>query len=130
PYTTLFRSRGNRFRLLDDAAVKNRRGSRRLKTDHGRKRLGFSRVAIRAVTGPGRGDVSRVAERKKMEIGRVAEFVDNFEGRGFLSGDPIGIDRVHDREIVALPEFAHDPQRVIEVARDRDDLSAVCESLD
>src|SRR5947209_3127671 len=79
--------RGNCFRLFDDAAKENRRGPGCLKTDHRRKRPGFSRVAVFAITCPVRGDVSRVTERKKMEIGRVAEIVDNFEGRRFLSGD-------------------------------------------
>ena len=103
--------------------------SRRLKTEHGGKRARFSRVAVLAITGPVCGNVSGVAERKEMEFGRVAEFVNDFESGCFLSGDSIRIDRVHDREIVALPKFAHDPERVIEVAIDGDDFGAVSESL-
>ncbi len=65
-----------------------------------------------------------------MQIGRVSEIVDYFERGGFLSGDAIWIDGVHDREIVARAEPAHDAQRVVEVAFDGDDFSAVRESLE
>src|ERR1700731_2317008 len=85
--------RGNRFRLLHDATVENRRGPGGLETDHGGGRSRFPRVAILAITGPVRGDVSGIAERKKMEIGRVSEFVNDFEGGCFLSSDSIRIDR-------------------------------------
>ena len=64
-----------------------------------------------------------------MKRGRVIKKVDHFERGRLLSGDAIGIDRIHDGEIVALAQVAHDAQRIVEVAFDRDDLCAVNESL-
>ena len=82
-----------------------------------------------AITRPIGRDISRIAHRQNVNVRRITEIIDDFEGGRCLSGDAIGIDRIHDREIFAFPELAHDAQRVIEVSLDRDDFGAVGESL-
>jgi hypothetical protein len=64
-----------------------------------------------------------------VEIRRVAQVVHDFKRRCFLSRDSIRIDRVNDGEIVALAEFPHDNQRVIEIAFDGNDFGAVGKRL-
>ena len=64
-----------------------------------------------------------------MKIGRVAQFIDNFKCGRLLSCDPVRINGIHDREFAGLAQFAHDSQRVIEIAVDRDDFRSVSKSL-
>ena len=64
-----------------------------------------------------------------MEIRRVAENVDNFEGSGLLAGDPIRVDRIYNGKIAGLAELTHESQCVVKIAIDRDDLSSVSKSL-
>jgi len=65
-----------------------------------------------------------------MKIRRVAEIVDDFKGGRLLAGDAIRINRVHNGELVVLAEFAHNSERIIKVAVNRDNLRAVRECLD
>ena len=39
-----------------------------------------------------------------MKLRRFAQLIDDLEGGGFLTRDPIGIDRIHDREIIPLAQ--------------------------
>ena len=64
-----------------------------------------------------------------MKIGRIAQFIDNFKCGRFLSCDPVRINGIHDRKIAGLVQFAHDLQRVIEIAVNRDSLRSIGKSL-
>src|SRR5882724_11565445 len=63
-----------------------------------------------------------------MDVGRIAQYIDNFKRSGLLPGDAVGIDRIDDNKFVA--ELTYDSQRVIKVAIDRDNPGSVSESLD
>ena len=64
-----------------------------------------------------------------MDVGRVAERVDDLEGAGLLSLDPERVDRVHDHDRRASGKLAHDLERDVEVAAHLEDLGAVHERL-
>src|SRR6266699_905699 len=85
--------------------------------------------AILAVSRPIRSDVSGVANRQQVKIGRFVHFIDNLERRGLLSRDPVWIDGIYNGEIAAFAELAHDSQGGIKIAIDRDDSCSVNEIL-
>ena len=60
-----------------------------------------------------------------MKIGGITKVIDNFECGGLLSCDPVRINGIHDRKIAPFAQFAHDSQRVIEVAVNRDDFRSI-----
>ena len=64
-----------------------------------------------------------------MKIGGIAQCIDNLKSRGFLSGNPIRINRIDDCKIAALAKLAHDSKRVVKVAVNRNDLCAIGKSL-
>ena len=47
-----------------------------------------------------------IPDRQEMQIRRVAQLFDDLKRGRLLARDPVGIDRVHDREIVPLPRAA------------------------
>ena len=49
---------------------------------------------VLAVAPPVRGDVAGVADGQEVDVGRVAERVDDLERRRLLALDPVGVDRV------------------------------------
>src|SRR5215475_15859035 len=81
------------------------------------------------VTCPVRRDVSGVAHRQQMKIRRLAHFIDNLEYGGLLARDPIRIYRIHDGKMTAFAKLPDDPQRVIEIAINRDNFRSVREGL-
>ena len=64
-----------------------------------------------------------------MDIGRVAEGLDDFKRGGLLSFEAEGIDRIDDGDGLRLADLAHEPQCVVEVPFDGDDFAAIHESL-
>src|SRR4051812_48873463 len=65
-----------------------------------------------------------------MQVWRCSQILHHFEGGAHLAGNSIRVDRVHDYELPALPEFLDDRERVIEVAVDRDHFGAISKRLD
>ena len=122
--------RGNGLRLLHDVVEKNRRGTGRLESGHARQLRGPAELVEFAVALPVSRDVAGVADRQNVDIRRVAQFLDDFEGRRFLSFDPERIDRVDDLETPVGAEFTHQPQGIIKVAADGDDFGPVNKSLE
>ena len=82
-------------------------------------------VFVLAETGPIGGDVPRVAHRQAQPIGGVPQRVANLEGRRFLPLDAVGIDGVDQRDGVAVGDFHHHRQGVVEGAFDLHYLRAV-----
>ena len=76
------------------------------------------------------GDVPRIADGEDMDVGSVAEFLDDLKGSGLLTLDAVGIDRVDDGEVTGLTEFADETEGVVEVAPDGDDGRPVDIGLD
>ena len=109
--------------------MEHRRGARGLEANHGRQARGFPGLSKLAIARPVSGDVSGIPKREQMEVRRVSQVVHDFESGRFLSGDPVGVDRVHDREIIAPSQRTNNKQGVVEVAIDRDNFRAVGESL-
>src|SRR5207249_12315080 len=107
-----------RFRFFKDAVVKNRRRARSLKSNHHWQFCRSSMRTILPVSCPIRSDVSGVADGQQMKIWRIAQFICNLKRRGFLSRDPVRVDRVYNGQIAGLAELAHDSQRIIEIAVD------------
>ena len=60
-----------------------------------------------AITLPIGRDVASIADRQNVDIRRVAQFLDNFEGRGFLSLDAERVDRIDDFKTSVGPKLAH-----------------------
>ncbi len=61
--------------------------------------------------------------------GRAAEVLDDLERRRLLTLEPEGVDRVDERDRVLVAELAHERERLVEVAAQRDDARAVHERL-
>ena len=64
-----------------------------------------------------------------VDVGRVAEDVDDLEGGGLLPLDPGRVDRVDQRDRVVLGQLAGEVEAVVEVAVDLQQLGAVHERL-
>ena len=64
-----------------------------------------------------------------MEVGRVAERVDDLERRRLLALDAVRVDRVDDRDRRPLAQLAHECRGVVEVAADLQHRGAVDERL-
>src|SRR5438552_423657 len=84
--------RRDRLRFFDDAAMKHGRGVFRLNSNHPRQNSRFAELSVLRITGGIGREISSIAKRKNVNVRRVAEFIDNLERCGFLSGDSIGID--------------------------------------
>ena len=59
----------------------------------------------------------------------VAELLDDLEGGGLLALEAVLVDGVDERDRVAVGQRAHERQRLVEVAAQRDDARAVHERL-
>ena len=86
-------------------------------------------VAVFAVAPPVGGDVAGVAHGYAVDIGRIAQNVDDLECPRLLTLDPVGVDGVHHRDRGLVAQATHDGQSFVEVATDLQHLGAVDESL-
>ena len=75
------------------------------------------------------GDIASVAHGDEKVVGRDAEVLNDFERCGFLSFQPVGVDRINEHDRVLRGEFAHDAQSVVEATVDEHDSRAVCNRL-
>ena len=71
------------------------------------------------------GDVARVAHRQAVVVRGAAELFDDFEGRGFLTLQAEGVDRVHDGHRRLLGHLLDQFHALVEVAADLHDHGAV-----
>ncbi len=114
---------GDRLGLGDRVTEHDRRRTGRLEAVHpGQPRAEPGSVVV-AETGPVGADVAGVADRDREDVGRPAEVVADLERGRLLAGQAVRVDRVHERDrvVVAGGQLAHDPERRVEVAVDRDD---------
>ena len=72
-------------------------------------------VEVLTIALPIGGDVSGVADRDAMQIGSVAERVDDLHRSRLLSLDPIGIDRVDEGKRQPFSQLLSKSQRIVEV---------------
>ena len=86
--------------------------------------VAYSRVAL-----PVGRDVAGVADRQHVDVGRVAERVDDLERRRLLALDAGRVDRVDQLDGVGLGELAGHGEAVVEVALDLDQGRAVRDGL-
>ena len=86
-------------------------------------------VGVLGVAEPVGRDVAGVADREDVDVGSVAEEVDDLEGGGLLALEPHRVHGVHQRDRVVLGEPAGEPQAVVEVAAHHDHLGAVHDRL-
>ena len=122
----------DRLGLGDRMAGDKRGGAGGLEAEHHRPRLDEARVAVRVEGLPVRSDVAGVADRECYGVRCPAEVVDDLERGGLLAGDAMWIDAVDEdrpRGSTVLRQAAHEPQRVVEAALDRDDTSPAEERL-
>ena len=105
---------GHRLGVLDRVAGHDGRGARGLEPEHARQPGGPARLLVLEVALPVGGDVAGVAHRDAVDVGGVAERVDDLEGPGLLALDPVGVHRVDhgDRGPLAqLPDDGRGPRR-------------------
>src|SRR5439155_120324 len=82
----------------------DRGGAGRLEAQHLRELRSPAGVLVLPVALPVGGDVAGVADRDAVDVGGVAQHVDDLEGAGLLALDPVGIDRVDDGDGRPLAE--------------------------
>src|SRR6478735_6353088 len=111
--------------VVDRVAEDDRRGTGSLEAPHpgqvgrrSRGRVGDGLGEVLAVATPVRRDVAGVADREAVDVGGVAERVDDLEARGLLALDACRVDRVDELDGVGLGELACEGQAVVEVAVD------------
>ena len=123
-------ARGDGLGVFDDVVVDRSARSRRpgSRASAGRLR-GFAELVEFAIALPVGGDVAGVADGQDVEVGRVAEDIDDLEGGGLLALDAEGIDGIDDGDGLGLADLADEPQGIVEIAVDGDDVGAVHEGL-
>jgi hypothetical protein len=111
--------------MLDGRAQHQRRGALGLEAEQARPGAHLAEAL------PVGGHVAGVADRdaERVERGGGAQFVEHLEGGGLLPLEPVRVDRVDERDRVALRELAHEQERLVEVAAQRDHLRAVHQRL-
>ena len=102
---------GDGLGVVDGVAEHDRRGAGGLEAPHprgpgGRAGAASRRRGVLAVAPPVGGDVAGVADRQAVDVGRVAERVDDLERRGLLALDAGRVDRVDQLDRVGLGELA------------------------
>src|SRR4029078_2823684 len=117
--------RSDGFGLENRVAQPQRSGARSLEPPHPRCSHSFAGRRVLLITTPVRRDIPGVANGNHMQVGSIPQLVDHFEGGGFLTLDPVGIDRVYQRDRIDLDELAGEFQTVVEVAVDLHDLGTV-----
>ncbi|OPZ85156.1 MAG: hypothetical protein BWY76_01527 [bacterium ADurb.Bin429] len=101
------------------------RGARRLEAQHLRRVGRLAQPQVLGIALPVGGDVARVAHRQHVVLRRVAQHVNDLKRGGLLPLDAVRVDGVHQRDGVRLGDLAHETQRVIEIAVNRQHLRAV-----
>ena len=112
-----------------DLAAHDRRGARRLEAEHARQARGVARGDVLAVAARVCGVVARVADGDEVEVGRVAEHLDDLEGAGLLALDAVVVHRVDEVHGVVRGELARDVEAVVEVALHLQELGVVRDRL-
>ncbi len=115
--------RCDRFRLVDDLPIDDRRRPSSLEAPHPRS------LVDRGVAPPVGSDIAGVAHGQGVDGGRRSHRVDDLPRCGLLAGDAIGIDRIDEHDVVAAGQFENDPKGIIEASVDRDDRGAVDDRL-
>ena len=92
-------------------------------------RAGAESCCVLLVTLPVCGDVAGVADGQAVDVGSVAEGVDDLEGRRLLALDAGRVHRVDELDRVGLGELAGEGQAVVEVAVDLQQRRAVGDRL-
>jgi len=93
-----------------------------LEAEHARRRAALAKAL------PVGGDVAGVADRNAQRI-QLPQLVEQFEGGGLLALEAKLVDGVDERDRMAIDEFAHERERLVEVAAQRDDARAVDQRL-
>ena len=78
---------------------------------------------------PIRRDVAGISNRKDVNIGRIAEILDDFKSSRLLSFDAVGVDRIYNGHAFHSTELPHDAEGIIEISPYRNNLSSVNKSL-
>ena len=104
-------------------AVHERRRPLGLPAEHARARAGLAEAR------PVGGDVPRVADGDAERVEAVAELVDDLERGGLLALEPERVDGVDERDRMARGQLAHERERLVEVAAQRDHARAVHQRL-
>ena len=101
----------------------------RLEAPHPRGPRGEAVGGVLAVALPVGGDVAGVADRQAVDVGGVAERVDDLERRRLLALDAERVDAVDQAHRVVDRQLAGQREAVVEVALDLQQLGAVHERL-
>ena len=112
----------DRLRVRDRLAGDQRRGALGLEAEQPRRRPHLLEALVVG------GDVAGVADRDAERV-ELAERVQHLEGRGLLALEAERVDAVHERDRMSLHELAHERQRLVEVAAQRDHARAVHQRL-
>ena len=112
----------DRLRVRDRLADHQRRGALGLEAEQPRRGAHLLEAL------PVRGDVARVADRDAERV-ELAERVEHLERGRLLALQAERVDAVDERDRVALDELAHERQRLVEVAAQRDHAGAVHQRL-
>ena len=118
-----------RLRVGERHPGHQRRGTGGLEAAHHRTLGRAAEVDVLRVAQPVRRDVAGVADGQDVDVGSVAEEVDDLEGGGLLALEADGVDRVHERDGIVPGQLARHPQAVVEVAAHHDHLRAVHDRL-
>src|SRR3954469_17701087 len=110
------------LRVRDRRAVDQRGRALRLEAEQPRPRAHLLKALVVG------GHVACVADRDAERV-ELAERVQQLEGRGLLAFDAERVDRVDQRDGMALGELAHELERLVEVAAQRDDARPVHQRL-
>ena len=105
-------------------------GSRSLDAEHPGQLVTAAEILEFLVALPVGGDVPGVADGEDVDVGRVAELLNDLEGRRLLTLDAVGIDRIDDGEVAGLAQFTDEAQGVVKVPPDGDDGRPVDVGLD
>jgi hypothetical protein len=119
----------DRVRLIDRVAEHERCGTGSLEAPHLGQPFRHTQLPVLVVALPVRRDVAGVADGQHMDVGSIAEDIDDLEGRGLLALDAIGVDRVDEVDRVGLGEFAAQRQAVVEVPVDLEQGRTVRDGL-
>ena len=122
--------RGHGLGIVHRGPMIERGGACGLHAEHLRELSAPAEVLELLVPLPVGGDVSCIADRQDVDVGSVAQLLDDLERGGLLPLDAVGIDRVDDGEVAGLPEFTDEAEGVVEVTPDGDDSRPVDVGLD
>ena len=107
----------------------DRRRPCRLEAPHGGRARRGPVGGVLAVALPVGGDVAGVADGQAVDVGGVAQDVDDLERGGLLPLDPVLVDAVDQADRVVDRQLAGQREAVVEVALDLQQLGAVHQRL-